>query len=297
MRLPDFEAWAIFATVAETGSFTGAADMLGLSKASVSKAVSRLEAQLGTVLFHRTSRRISLSSAGRGLLGNAQRIRAEGEAAIEAARDEAQLLAGTVRLAAPMSFGLRSIGPVVAKFMADHPGITIDLHLSDEHIDIVDQGFDLALRIAALPDSSLRIIRLRSVLRHIVAAPDYLDRHGRPQRPEDLKNHWGFIYSNLADPDHWHLTGPDGRWVTVQPKAALRANNSDVILPALINGRGIAILPDFMCDDALGAGKLETLLPQWRMEEIALNIVTPPSSHRPARVEALISFLKLSLAG
>lgn len=297
MRLPDFEAWAIFATVAETGSFTAAADMLSLSKASVSKAVSRLEAQLGTVLFHRTSRRISLSSAGRGLLDNAMRIRAEGEAAIEAARDEAQLLAGTVRLAAPMSFGLRSIGPLVATFMAAHPGVTIDLHLSDEHIDIVDRGFDLALRIAALPDSSLRVIRLRKVVRHIVAAPTYLDRHGRPQQPEDLNRHFGFIYSNLADPDHWHLTGPDGRRVSVQPRAALRANNSDVMLPALINGLGIAILPDFMCDDALGAGTLETLLPQWQLEDVALNIVTPPSAHRPARVEALISFLKLSLGG
>jgi len=286
----------VFAAVADLGSFTAAADALGVSKASVSKAVARLEAALGTVLFHRTSRRLSLSAAGRSLLEKAQHIRAAGEAATEAARDEAQLLSGTVRLAAPMSFGLRTLGPILAQFMQRYPAVTIDLDLSDERTDLVERGFDLALRIAALPDSSLRAIRVRSVGRHLVAAPAYLDRYGRPEHPDDLARHRGFLYANAPHPEIWHLYGADGARVSVSPQGVLQANNSDVMLPALAAGLGIAALPDFLCADALAAGALEIILGDWRFEDIALHIVMPPSPHRPARVDTLVGFLRDALA-
>jgi len=295
MALPDFEAWAIFAAVAERGSFTGAANMLGVSKATVSKAITRLETQLSTVLFHRTSRRISLSAAGAALLPNAQRIRAEGEAAVEAARDEAELLSGSIKLAAPMSFGLRALAPILPDFMALHPSIMIDVHLSDSQIDLVENGFDLALRIAALPDSSMRAIRLRTVQRHLLAAPSYLARHGTPTHPRDLSDHWGFIYANIATPELWHFTGPDGERVAVKPRPVMQTNNSDVIMPALVAGRGVALLPDFLCDDDLRNNRLVTLLPDWDFGEIALHIVMPPSPRRPARVEVLIEFLRTNL--
>ena len=295
MALPDFEAWAIFAAVAERGSFTGAAAELGVSKATVSKAVTRLEAQLSTVLFHRTSRRISLSAAGAALLPNAQRIRAEGEAAVEAARDEAELLSGSIKLAAPMSFGLRALAPILSEFMMLHPSIMVDVHLSDKRIDLVESGFDLALRIAALPDSSLRAIRLRDVKRYLLAAPSYLDRYGTPHHPRELSEHRGFIYANTATPELWHFTGPDGERVAVKPRPVMQSNNSDIMLPALLAGQGMALLPDFMCDGALASGRLVSLLPEWQFEDIALHIVMPPSPRRPARVEALIEFLRSNL--
>jgi len=295
MRLPDFEAWAVFAAVADTGSFTEAAKTLGLSKAKVSKAVSRLEAQLGTVLFHRTSRRLSLSAAGRGLVDHARRIRSDGEAAVEAARNEVQLLTGTVRIAVPMSFGLRAVAPLVARFMALHPGIVIDMHLSDAQVDLVDQGFDMALRIAALPDSSLRAIRLRGVHLYMIAAPDYCARHGTPRHPAELEGHRAVYYANSGQPGVWSLTGSDGSRVQARLQPALIVNNADAAIPAVMDGLCIAALPDFFCDEAIASGRLVRLLPDWRFDESTLSIVTPPSPHRPARVEALIAFLRKEL--
>lgn len=295
MRLPDFEAWAVFAAVADTGSFTAAADALSLSKAKVSKAVSRLEAELGTVLFHRTSRRLSLSAAGRSLVDHARRIRLDGEAAVEAARDEAVLLSGTVRIAVPMSFGLRAVAPLIARFMALHPGILIDMHLSDARVDLVDEGFDLALRIAVLPDSSLRAIRLRSVQVYMVASTGYCARYGTPRHPADLESHRAAHYANSAQPGLWSMTGPDGNKVQVRLPPAMIVNNADAAMPAVLDGLCIASLPDFFCDAGLEDGRLVRLLPQWRFDDNTLSIVTPPSPHRPARVEALIAFLRTAL--
>ena len=297
MRLPDFEAWAVFAAVADTGSFTGAADALSLSKAKVSKAVSRLEAELGTVLFHRTSRRLSLSAAGRSLVDHARRIRMDGEAAVEAARDEAVLLSGTVRIAVPMSFGLSAVAPLIAQFMALHPGILIDMHLSDARVDLVDQGFDLALRIAVLPDSSLRAIRLRTVSLYLIAAPGYCERHGTPRHPAELEAHKAVHYANSPQPGLWPLTGPDGTRVLARSQPALIVNNADAAMPAVFDGQCIAALPDFFCMEGLSDGRLVHLLPEWRFEPLTLSIVTPPSPHRPARVEALIAWLRPRLAG
>lgn len=295
MRLPDFEAWAVFAAVADTGSFTAAADALSLSKAKVSKAVSRLEAELGTVLFHRTSRRLSLSAAGRSLVDHARRIRIDGEAAVEAARDEASLLTGTVRIALPMSFGLRAVAPLIARFMAMHPGIIIDMHLSDARVDLVNEGFDLALRIAVLADSSLRAIRLRAVRLYMIASPDYCARHGTPVTPHDLAQHRAVYYANAAQPGMWALTGPDGTRVHCPVKPALIVNNADAAIPAVLAGLCIAALPDFFCDEAIADGRLVRLMPEWQFDETTLSIVTPPSPHRPARVEALIAFLRNEL--
>ena len=158
MRLPDLEAWAIFATVAEHRSFTAAAEALGLSKATISKAISRLEADLGQSLFHRTSRRLALTEAGKPLADHAALILASAYAAEEAARDGAQAPAGRIRMAAPMTFGVSNIAPLLTRFLAEHPGIEVELHLSDARVDIVAEGFDVALSIScsATPISSAR---------------------------------------------------------------------------------------------------------------------------------------------
>ncbi|WP_339688976.1 LysR family transcriptional regulator [uncultured Parasphingorhabdus sp.] len=295
MALPDYEAWAIFAEVARLGSFTAAAHELALSKPTISKAISRLEQSLGTVLFHRTSRKISLSTAGKSLLQHAQQIALDGEAAMEAARDTTHLLNGRVRLAAPLSYGLSHLAPVIADFMCAFPEITVDLQLNDARVDLIEDGFDCAIRIGALPDSSLRAIKLRKMEGYFIAAPSYLERKGRPKIPADLSDHDCFIYSNTLTPEVWQVTDEKGQTSNVRPKCRFQSNNGDVMLPALIAGRGIGYLPDFLCQKALDAGDLINILPNWDMGEIALNIVMPPSRLRPARVDALVDFLKDNL--
>lgn len=295
MALPDYEAWAIFAEVARLGSFTAAAQELALSKPTISKAISRLEQSLGTVLFHRTSRKISLSSAGKSLLPHAQQIAGDGEAAMEAARETTHLLRGKVRLAAPLSYGLSHLGPVIADFMCAYPEITVDLQLNDARVDLIEEGFDCAIRIAELPDSSLRSVKLREVDAYFIAAPSYIKRMGQPETPADLIHHDCFVYSNTPNPEFWHITGPEDQSINVRPRARFQSNNGDVMLPALIAGRGIGYLPDFLCKRALDAGQLVNVLPRWRMGQIALNIVMPPSRLRPARVDALVNHLKDNL--
>lgn len=291
MRLPDFEAWAIFASVVEHRSFTAAAEALGLSKATVSKAVTRLEQALGTALFHRTSRRLSLTESGRALSSHAARILAEAQAAEEAARNEAAAPQGLVRIAAPMTFGLMHVGPAIADFLADHPGISIDLHLSDEKVDIVEGGFDIALRIASMPDSSLRARRVGAVTSHIVAAPAYWDRHGRPGHPAELARHACIRYAYMSTPDVWRFRGPDGEEAAIRITGPLSCNSGEAMLPTLRAGLGVARLPGFIIDQDIASGALEPVMENWKMDPAALHILTPPSGPRPARVRLAIEFL------
>lgn len=288
MRLPDFEAWAIFASVVEHRSFTAAAGALGLSKATVSKAITRLEAQLGASLFHRTSRTLSLTETGRALAPRAQRILTEAVCAEEEASDAASAPKGLVKLAAPMTFGLQRVAPAIAEFLTLNPGIQIDLCLDDKHIDLVEQGIDVALRIAQLPDSSLRARRLCAIATHVVAAPAYLERHGRPTHPAQLGDHRGIVYANS---ETWRFSGSDGEEVAVRPSGPLRASSGEAMLPALRAGLGISVLPEFIVGPDLVQGTLVEVLAEWHGPQIALHLVTPPNPLRPARVEALIGFL------
>ncbi len=293
MRLPDLEAWAIFASVVEHRSFSAAADAIGLSKATVSKAITRLEAHLGQSLFHRTSRRLALTEAGKPLAEHAARILAEARLAEESANDAASAPTGRVRLAAPMSFGITNVAPLLAEFLAAHPGIEVDLHLSDARVDIVAEGFDVALRIAELPDSSLRTRRLCTINSYIVAAPDYLAANGTPTHPAQLGEHRLFGYSNVVGP--WRFHGPGGAEVSVRAQGPLTANSGEAILPALVAGLGIARLPEFIVGAALASGALVSILADWAPAPIGLHLLTPPSPLRPARVEALIAFLSMRL--
>lgn len=293
MKLPDFEGWAIFATVAEQRSFTAAAQTLGVSKATVSKAVSRLEASLGQTLFHRTSRRLALTEAGRPLAERAQRIVAEAVAAEEEAHDAAAAPTGRVRLAAPMTFGMTHVAPLVAEFLGVHPGIDIELHLSDARVDIVAEGYDVALRIAHLPDSSLRARRLCEIRAFTVAAPAYLAAHGTPFHPGELGRHRLLGYTNVTGP--WRFHGPGGAEVSVKAEGPLASNSGDALLPALTAGLGIARLPEFIVGDAITRGGLVEILPDWRPAPVGLHLMTPPGTLRPARVEALIDFLSRRL--
>lgn len=295
-KLPDFEALAIFAKVVELRSFAAAANELALSKATVSKAVGRLEERLGARLFNRTSRRLALTDAGRTLAVRASQLLADGEAAESEALAQSAAPRGLVRLAVPMTFGVKVLAPLLPDFLTQYPDVAVDMHLSDAMVDLIGEGFDIGVRIASLPDSSLVARRLCAMPRHTVAAPSYLERYGRPTHPMHLAQHRCFAYAYLSTPNVWHFTNAAGEEATVRPSGQLRVNNGEAVLPALIAGLGIADLPDFIVGDAIAAGQVEVILKDWKQTEGAVHLVMPPGGPRPARVEALIEFLAERLA-
>jgi DNA-binding transcriptional LysR family regulator len=282
--LPDFEGLAMFAKVAEERSYAGAARSMGVSVATVSRAVARLEDRLGGRLFNRTSRRL-------GLADRAARLFAEAEDIEHAALETARRPRGLVRLAAPMSFGTRWVAPILPEFFRLYPDIVVDLHLSDEKVDLIGDGFDAALRIAVLEDSSLVARQLAPVRRFIVAAPSWLARHGRPGHPDDLPAHHCLGYAYRAQRDVWRLSNKAGDSATVTPAGPLRANNGDALIPTVLAGLGIAELPEFIAFDLLRTGQVEALLPDWSMTLLGLYFVTPTTRARGAKVEALSSVL------
>jgi DNA-binding transcriptional LysR family regulator len=294
-RLPDLEAMAIFATVVEARGITAAATVLALSPPTVSKALTRLEQRIGTPLFHRTSRRLTLTEAGRELAVRAARLLAEAEAAEACLMEQSASPRGLVRLSAPMSFGVRAVAPLLPGFLTRYPDIVIDLALTDAIVDLVAEGFDLALRIADLTDSSLRARRLRSIRRVTVAAPSYLARHGRPLHPSELGAHACFGYAYLQTRDLWTFFNTSGEEVSVRPTGPLRFNNGDAALPVLLAGLGIADLPDFLLGDALETGALEPVLPGWRRPDIHLYLLAPPSPMQPTRIRAVADYLAQEL--
>ncbi len=296
MALPDLEAWAIFAKVVEARSFAAAATELGLSKASVSKAVTRLEARLGTRLLNRTSRRLALTETGRQLSQRAFRILAEAESAEAEAAAQSAAPRGALKIAAPMSFGIAHLAPALPDFLSAYPDIVVDLHLSDAVVDLVGGGFDAALRIAALPDSSLIAKRLCVVERLLVASPAYLAARGQPAHPRALAEHACFSYSYLATPDVWRLVNATGEEVLVRPHGPLRVNNADAQLPALRAGLGLALLPDFIVAGDIARGVLAQVLPDWRLAPIALHLVTPAPGPRPAKLDAFADFVAARFA-
>ena len=294
--LPDLEGLAIFAKVAELRSFAAAAAELKLSKATVSKAVSRVEAKLKTRLFNRTSRRIALTDAGRQLSDRASHILAAGEAAEDEALARTTAVRGLVRIAAPMSFGVSHLAPLLPKFLEKFPEVSIDLHLSDERVDMIGDGFDAAIRIAVLPDSSLIARRLCGMPRYLVGSPNYLKKHGRPRHPLHLAEHVCITYGYAAAPQTWRFTHKNGKSATVRPSGPLRVNNGEAMLPTLIAGVGLGVLPEFILRQALDDGRLERLLEDWSLPAGAVYWVTPPGGLRPKRVEVLGEFVAASLS-
>jgi DNA-binding transcriptional LysR family regulator len=295
-KLPDLEGWAVFAKVAELRSFTAAASDLSLSKATVSKIIGRLEAGLGARLFHRTARRLALTEIGGALVERATRILAEAQAAEDEALAQSSTPRGRVRLAAPMSFGLAYVAPALPAFLKAYPEVSVDLHLSDQVVDLIDAGIDVALRIAAMPDSSLVARRLCAVERSVVASPAYLERHGRPTHPHQLGDHACLGYAYLPNSGAWRFVNAAGEEVSVQPKGPLTANNADALTPALLAGRGLAVQPRFITWRDLDAGRLEAVMPDWSPPPIALHLVAAPGRPRPARVEVLMEFLAKTFA-
>ena len=289
-KLPDFEGFAMFAKVAEEGSFAAAAATMGVSVATVSRAVTRLEERLGGRLFNRTSRRLALTDYGHMLAERAAKIYADAEEAENIARETSSRPRGLVKLAAPLSFGARWVAPLLPEFFRTYPDISVELHLTDTHADLIGDGFDAALRIAIMEDSSLAARLIAPVRRFVVASPTYLSRYGRPQHPHDLGAHQCLTYANRSKRDVWRFTHKNGEECTITPTGALRATNVEALLPTLLAGLAIAELPEFVATQYFPDKQLEPVLTDWRLPEGGLYFVTPTARARPAKVSALADF-------
>ncbi|ARU94397.1 LysR family transcriptional regulator [Tatumella citrea] len=289
-KFPDFEGLAMFAKVAEEGSFAAAARVMGVSVPTVSRAVARLEERLGGRLFNRTSRQLSLTEFGQSMAAKASDIYRQAEEVESEAHELSVQPRGQIRLAVPMSFGLRWIAPLLPELIAQFPELSIDLHLSDASVDLIADGFDAALRIAALPDSSLVARKICNVSQYLLASPDYLAREGIPQHPRELSARTCFSYAYRARSQVWRFTHPSGGQEDVVPNGPLRVTNSDALLPPLLAGLGIAELPGFMAAEYLKTGQLIHLLDEWSMTQGGLYFVTPTARTRPLKVKVLSDF-------
>jgi DNA-binding transcriptional LysR family regulator len=288
----------MFAQVAEERSFASAARTMGVSVATVSRSVSRLEERLGGRLFNRTSRRLALTDFGRGLFEPASRIYSEATEAEHFARETSGTPRGLVKLTAPQSLGAHWVAPILPAFLRQYPDVTIDLHLTDVHVDIVGEGFDVALRSAVVTKASSLITRLIvPVRRFVVASPSYLTRYGCPRHPQDLQAHPCLTYANKAMPDSWRFTNrKSGEKYTISPTGPLRGTCIDALLPTVLDGVGITELPEFVATQYFREKQLEPLLVDWCMPEAGLYFVTPSARARPAKVSVLADFLIAKLA-
>src|SRR5258706_6377458 len=296
-KLPDFEGLAMFAKVAEERSFAAAARTMGVSVATVSRAVTRLEARLGGRLFNRTSRRLALTDYGHTLAERASKIFADAVEAEDFAREASSRPRGLVKLAAPQSFGVRWVAPMLPEFFRRYPDIAIDLHLTDVHTDLIGDGFDAALRIAILEDSSLVARLIVPVRRFVVASPTYIARYGRPQHPHDLGAHRCLSYLNRAKRDIWRFTHrKTGEECRITPTGPLRGTTIEALLPTVLEGLAITELPEFIATQYFPGGQLQPILTDWRMPEGGLYFVTPTIRTRPAKVSAVADFFIAELA-
>jgi DNA-binding transcriptional LysR family regulator len=290
--LPDFEGLAMFAKVAEERSFAAAARAMGVSVATASRAVTRLEERLGGRLFNRTSRRLALTDYGRSLAERASKIYADAEEAEDSARETSSRPRGLVKLAAPLSFGARWVAPMLPEFFRRYPDIAVDLYLSDAQADLIGDGFDAALRIAVMEDSSLVARLIAPVRRFVVAAPTYLARYGRPRHPRDLGAHQCLSYANRAKRDIWRFTRrKTGEECAITPTGPLRGTSVEALLPTVLEGLAIAELPEFMATQYFPKKQLEPILTDWSLPEGGLYFVTPTARARPAKVSAFADFL------
>ena len=279
-----------FVTVVDAGSFVGAAEALGLSKPAVSRHVAELEARLGVRLLHRTTRKLSLTAEGEIFDARCRELLAgvdEAEAEITARAGEA---VGVLKINAPVTFGVRHLAPLWGGFIARHPRVSLDVSLSDRVVDLVEEGYDLAIRIASLPPSSLigrQLARTRVIL---CASPAYLREAGTPVHPSELARHRVLAYSYWALGDEWRFDGPEGE-LRVHTRPCLRSNNGDTCLAGALAGQGLILQPSFLVHEALRDGSLVEVLPQYRAIELGIHALYPTRRFVAPKVRLMIDYL------
>jgi DNA-binding transcriptional LysR family regulator len=288
--MSQFEEMRTFVRIVEAGSISQAAEQLGIAKSGVSRRLTDLEGRLGVRLINRTTRRSSLTEAGRAYYAGAVKLLAD-VAELDAATADAEAsLSGRLRLAVPLSFGLAHLAPAIDEFLREHPGLELDIDFSDRHVDLVERGVDLAIRIAQLKDSNLQARRLCPIRLLLCASPDYLEAHGRPEHPDDLQNHRVLRYA-ASGGSALRLPDGDGGEVLVQTEAPIIANNGDFLRDMASAGQGITLIPSFIAWQALALGDLVEIMPRHAPEPLNAWAVYPRNRYLSRRARLFIDFL------
>lgn len=282
---------AVFVQVVKSGSFTAAAEHLSLSKGVVSKYVSRLETRLGARLLNRTTRRLSLTEVGQSFFERSRHALQE----IEDAETEVSRLQGkprgTLRINAPMSFGVMHVAPAIPVFLEQYPELSIDMNLDDRKVDVIEGGYDVSIRISDLPDSSLVARRIGPCRHVVVASPAYLERHGTPGHPDQLREHNVITYQYQASVQVWHFRGEGEPPISVPVRGSIQMNNSLAIRAALLNGEGITRTPSFVVGRDIEEGTLCPILTNYSTLEVSIYLVYPQRQHLAPKVRAFVDFM------
>lgn len=286
-----------FAAVVEAGSFTAAAKRLGLSKSFVSKRISLLEAELGTRLLYRTTRKISLSDEGARFYNHCQHIITEAKNAKAEVIESQSNPKGQIRITLPQSLIISGAGDVLLRFQQIYPDIELDIIASGKTEDLVEKSIDIALRVGNLQDSTLISRRLTDCVFQVVASPDYIEKFGLPQRPEDMVHHNCLIYGDSKVGSSWPFTLPGGETITIKVHGNLSSTDGHFIVKAALEGRGISFGPDFLYKKHVDSGELQLLLPEFYSEQTAISALYPLNRNLSRRVRLLIDFLTEQLPG
>lgn len=286
-----------FIRVVEAGSISGAANRLGIAKSAVSRRLKELEEHLGVELFHRTTRKMNLTDSGRTYYHQCVRILddvLEAELSTSQAHGELQ---GSLKVALPLSFGLMHLGPAMSEFLQEHPQIAFDLDFNDREVDLMQEGFDLAIRIANLPDSSLIARRLAPIRTEVCASPAYLERMGTPKSLDELLAHQCLVYSLLRDFETWHFTDADGKLLKTKIRPYLKSTNGEYLREAAVDGLGIVLIPSFITYKDIERGALIPLLTAYTRPQLEAYAIYPQTRHLSQRVRAFVDFLVKRFAG
>jgi DNA-binding transcriptional LysR family regulator len=289
-----YQEMRVFAAVTDAGSFVAAAESLGISKAAVSRYVSDLEQRLGVRLMHRTTRKLSLTQEGEVFLARCREILASIDDSEREISTRSGTASGLLKVSVPVSFGIKHLAPLWGEFLEAHPLVSLDVQLADRVVDLVDEGFDMAVRIARLPDSSLVSRKLATTRLVLCASPKYLKARGAPRHPTELAQHDILGYTLSAMGDQWQLTGPQGP-VTVKIQPRFWTNNGDTCVAAAVRGSGIQLQPTFLIAHELASGQLVEVLPKYRSVELGIYAVYPTRKFVLPKVRALLEFLSAKL--
>jgi len=292
-----FEDLQAFVAVVEAGTFTAAAERLGLAKSAISRRVSALEERLGVQLLRRTTRVLNVTESGSSFYEHSARILADLDEAEAAVQQEHGELRGTLRVALPLSFGVRHMCKPIAAFAKMHPKVEFDLELNDRRVDLIEEGVDVALRIGHLQDSSYIARRLFHIRTVVCASPQYLSIHGEPKDPVELSQHRCLVYSNLEDPNSWVYEDKDGKQRKVKVQSVLAASSGDFLANAAAHGMGLVIQPTFIASEAIRRGNLVPVLTDYSWPTSPAYAIYPPTRHLSFRVRAFIDFLAGRIAG
>jgi DNA-binding transcriptional LysR family regulator len=284
-------AMQVFAQVVELGSFARAAERLGLSTSACSRQVSELEAHLGTRLLNRTTRKLSLTESGQGFHERTLQLLSDLEEAEQVAAQSASTPRGTLRLTCSLAFGVRHLAPAIGDFMARNEQVKFDISVSERIVDLVEDGYDMAVRIGSVGSTNLVARKLGETRMILCASPDYVARCGMPRSPQDLTEHNCFTYANVAHPGQWRFFDRNGMEKVVQVAGNVHANNGDMLCALAVRGVGIVNEPDFMLAPELKAGRLVPLLPGWTGMRADVWAVYPSRRHLSGKVRAFVDFL------